>query len=158
MLRDLDGANDAIGLEPPSEAAADEMIVDDDLVQRQARDFRRRRLDARDGLAADPDFAAVLADVNRAVHRLHGRVREKRDLVSRLDLGDGARHGLVDISDVLRNRPRIERRLFELATIASVLSLACGPSSHSIASAASPFFAAPMWSATTATASSSRTI
>ena len=44
------------------------------------------------------------------------------------------------------------------ATIAPVSSLACGPSSHSITSAASPFFAAPMWSATTATASSSRTI
>ena len=39
-----------------------------------------------------------------------------------------------------------------------VLSLACGPSSHSITRAARPFFAAPMWSATTATASSSRTI
>ena len=34
----------------------------------------------------------------------------------------------------------------------AVVSLACGPSSHSILSAASPFFAAPIWSATTATA------
>src|SRR5262252_7575534 len=41
---------------------------------------------------------------------------------------------------------------------ASVVSLAFGPSSHSIFKAASPFFAAPIWSATTATASSSRTI
>ena len=115
MLGDLDGASDAIDLQPPAKAAADQMIVDHDLVQRQAGGLRRRRLGARDGLAADPDFAAVLADMNRAVHRLHRRVREERNLIGRLDLGDGARHGLVDIADVLRNRPRIERRLFELA-------------------------------------------
>ena len=66
-----------------------------------------------DGLAADPDFAAVLADMDCAVHRLHRRVREERNLVDRLDLGDGACHGLVDIADVLRNRSRIERRFFE---------------------------------------------
>jgi hypothetical protein len=53
--------------------------------------------------------------MDRAVHRLHRRVREEWNLVSRLDLGDGIRHGLVDITDILRNRPRIERRLFELA-------------------------------------------
>src|ERR1700751_5460434 len=40
------------------------------------------------------------------------------------------------------------------STMSFVLSLACGPSSHSITRAASPFFAAPIWSATTATASS----
>ena len=114
MLGDLDGADDAVGLQPPAEAAADQMIVDHDLVQRQAGGLRRRRLGARDGLAADPDFAAVLADMNRAVHRLHRRVREERNLVGRLDLGGGARHRLVDIADVLRHRARLERRLFEL--------------------------------------------
>ena len=113
-MRDLNRASDAIDLEPAAEAAADQMIVDHDLVQRQAGGLRGRRLGARDGLVADPDFAAVLADMDRAVHRLHRRVREERNLVGRLDLGDGARHRLVDIADVLRNRPRIERRLFEL--------------------------------------------
>jgi hypothetical protein len=42
--------------------------------------------------------------------------------------------------------------------ICPVVSPACAPSSHSILSASRPFFAAPMWAATTATASSSRTI
>ena len=65
-------------------------------------------------LVADPDLAAVLADMDRAVHRLHCRVREKRHLVDRLDLGRGARHRLVDVADILRDRPRLERRLFEL--------------------------------------------
>ena len=101
---DLDGASDAIDLEPATEATADQVVVDHDLVQRQAGGLCRRGLGARDGLVADPDFAAVLADMDRAVHRLQRRVREERNLVGRLDLGDGARHGLVDIADVLRHR------------------------------------------------------
>ena len=54
LLRDLDGADDAVDLEPPAEAAADQMVVDDDLVQRQAGGLRRRRLGARDDLACRP--------------------------------------------------------------------------------------------------------
>ena len=114
MLRDLDGARDTIDLQPPAESTADQMIVDDHLVQGQASGLRRRRLGARDGLAADPNFAAVLAYVDRAVHRLHRGVCEERDLVGRLDPGDAARQGLANIANILRNRPRIERRPFEL--------------------------------------------
>ena len=152
------GASDAVGLEPPAEAAADQMVVHDDLLQRQTGNLRRRRLAACHGLRADPDFAAVLADMNRAVHRLHRRVREERNLVGRHDLGDGTCHRLVDVPDALRDRSRIERGLLSSRATSSVVSVASGPSSHSITRAASPFFAAPMWSATTATQSSSRTI
>src|SRR5713101_8115771 len=76
VLGDLDGATDAIDLQPPAESAAEQMIVDDDLLQRDARSLCRRRLDARQDLAADPHFALVLANTNRAVHRLHGGVRQ----------------------------------------------------------------------------------
>jgi len=103
---DLDSARDAVDLEPATEAATDQMIVDDDLVQRQSRGLCGGGLRSREGLAANPDFAAVLADVNRAVHRLHGRVREERNLVSRLDLGDRACDRAVDIADVLRDPPQ----------------------------------------------------
>ena len=72
---------------------------------RQAGGLRRCGLDARDDLQADPDFAAVLADSNGAVDRLHCRAREERNLVGHLDLGGGGRHGLADIADILRNRP-----------------------------------------------------
>src|SRR5712691_6859580 len=48
-----------------------------------------------------------------AVHRLHGRVREERYLIGRLDLGRGSRHGAADIADALRNYARIERGVFE---------------------------------------------
>jgi hypothetical protein len=40
-----------------------------------------------------------------AVHRLHCRVREERDLIGRLDLGDTARYGAINIAGVLRKRP-----------------------------------------------------
>src|ERR1700719_2015548 len=66
MLRDVDGADDAVDLEPPAKAAADQMIVDHDLVQRQAGGLRCRGLGSRGDLRADPEFAAVLAYVNRA--------------------------------------------------------------------------------------------
>src|SRR4030081_1382839 len=72
------------------------------------------RVGSRHDLAADPDFAAVLAHMRRAVHRLHGCMREERNLVGRLDLGHRARHRAVGIADVLRNCARAERRLFEL--------------------------------------------
>ena len=42
-------------------------------------------------------------------------MREERNLIGRLDLGDRGRHGLLAIADVLRDRPRIQRRLFKRA-------------------------------------------
>ena len=104
---DLNRAGDAVDLEPAAKSAADQMIVDRDLVQRQAGGFRRGLLSARDDLVANPDFAAVLADMNRAVHRLHRGVGEKRRLVDRLDLRGGAGQRLVDVADILRDRPRL---------------------------------------------------
>ncbi len=105
VLRDLDCATDTIGLQSPAEAAADQMIVEHDLVQRQAGGLRCRYLGTRDGLVADPDFAAILADMDGAVHRFQSRVREERNLIDRFDLGDGAHQRLIDVSDVLRHRP-----------------------------------------------------
>jgi hypothetical protein len=78
------------------------MIVGDHLVERQAGGFCRCRLGPGKDLVAEPDFAAILADMDRAVHRLHCGVREERNLVDCLDLGDGARQGGVDIADILR--------------------------------------------------------
>src|ERR1700730_15967896 len=68
---DLDGASDAIDLQPTTEAATDQMITDHDLVQRQTRGLRRRRLGSCEDLVTDPDLAAVPADMKRAVPPLH---------------------------------------------------------------------------------------
>ena len=115
VLRDLNGTRDAVAFEPAPEAAPDEMVVDHDLVQRQSRNFRRRRLGSRDGLGADPNVATILADMDRAVHRLQCGVRQKRDLVDRVNSGGGARHCLVSVTNILRNRTETERRLFQLS-------------------------------------------
>src|ERR1700676_4225137 len=58
VLGDLARANDAIDLQATTEATTDQMIVDHDLVQRQARGLRRRRLGSSGGLVAAHSFRA----------------------------------------------------------------------------------------------------
>ena len=48
------------------------------------------------------------------VHRLHRRVRKKRHLVDRVDLGHGSRHRLGHIAHVLRDRSRSERSFLQI--------------------------------------------
>src|SRR5262245_8352679 len=60
MHGDLHRTGNTVNLEPPPEAAADQMVVDRNLVLRQAGDFRGRRLSARHDLRADPDVATIL--------------------------------------------------------------------------------------------------
>src|SRR5260221_12744868 len=64
LLRDLDGAGDTIGLQPPTEATADQMVVDHDLVQRQAGCLFGKGPGSRASPVADPEFAAGLGDTN----------------------------------------------------------------------------------------------
>src|SRR6202035_4296195 len=85
LLGDADGLGDVVDLEAPAETAAQEVVVHYDLLQRQARDFAGRRPNAAQYLRAGPHLAAVRPDVHRAVHRLHGHVREEGGFVHRLD-------------------------------------------------------------------------
>jgi len=104
---DLDRASDAVDLQPPAEAAADQVIVNHHLVQRQPGGFCPAVAWARARAWLPTQTSqAVLADMNGAVHRLHRRVREERNLVGRLDLGGGARHRAVDIAEILRDPAR----------------------------------------------------
>ena len=105
VLRDFNSASDAVYLQPSAESAADQVVVDHDPFQRQAGSLRRRRLCSRHNLGANPNLAAVLVHVDGAVHRLHRRVCKKRNLIDSLDLDGGARHRLLNIADILRNRP-----------------------------------------------------
>ena len=95
---DLHRLGDAVDLQPAAEAAAEQVIVDLDLLQRQAGHLRRRRLGAAQNLRAEPDVAAIRAHMHRAVHRLHGGMRQQRQLIDRLERAGGARHGLGDIA------------------------------------------------------------
>ena len=115
MPGDLDRANRAVSLQPPAKAAAEQMIVDDDLRGRQAGRLRGHRLDARDRLGPDPDFALTVAKVHRAVHRLHRGMGEEWKVVRRLNPGGGVCNGLVHVTDVLRHRARPEGCLLQFA-------------------------------------------
>src|SRR5262249_30234166 len=106
---------DTIGFQPPTKSAAEEMIVDYDLAYWQSGGARRRSLSARDSLGTDPHLTAVLADVDRAVHRLQRGVRKERELVNRIGSGDRRGHRDVGVTDVLCHRTRTERCLFKFS-------------------------------------------
>ena len=109
LLRDAHGLGDVVHFEPPAEAAADQVIVDDDFLRRQARQLRRDPLSAGDDLIADPDLAGVRTNMHRAVHRLHRRVSQERNMVSRLELGSVAQ-SLGDVAGRFRDRAFILAR------------------------------------------------
>src|ERR1700758_3783954 len=67
VFGDLNGASDAVDFQPTAKPAADQVIVDHDFFQRQTRNPRRRGLGSPEDLAADPDLATILADMDRAV-------------------------------------------------------------------------------------------
>src|ERR1700737_44114 len=91
LLCNLHGASDAVDLQPAPKTSANQMIVDDHLVQRQACGLCGCRLRPRDDLITDPDLATVLANMNRAIHRLHRGMGQERNLIFSLDFGYGAR-------------------------------------------------------------------
>jgi len=101
MLRDLHGACGTISLQPPPEATPDQMIVDHNLVQRQACRLRRCRLDARHRLAADPDLW-----IGHANGSDHACSQTPASAVSRCHVNSYWRLGLLgdtgDESDALR--------------------------------------------------------
>src|SRR5207302_4145309 len=75
---------DEVQLEPPAEAAAQVGRVDLHLLRRNAADLGPDALGPRLKLRRGPDIDAVRAHVGGAVHRLHGGVREERQLVHRV--------------------------------------------------------------------------
>ena len=103
LLRDAHGLPDIVHLEPPAEAAAEQMIVDDNLLERQARHLRRDRLRAGEDLVADPDLAGVGANIHGAVHRLHRRMGEERHVIGRLEFRSLAQ-SLGDVAGRFRDR------------------------------------------------------
>jgi hypothetical protein len=67
LLRDLYGENGAVRLKPPAEASVQQMVVDSDCIFRQPRDLSDHCLGQGGRLGADPDVAATLLDMDRAV-------------------------------------------------------------------------------------------
>jgi hypothetical protein len=82
LLRNLDGKNATVDIQPSAEAAAEQMIVDLDRILRQAGELSNHGLGQGRCLGADPDVAAILAEMDGAVHRLHRRMGEERELIN----------------------------------------------------------------------------
>ena len=100
LLGDADGFDDHVGLKPATEAAADDLVVDDYFVERNAGRGCRGRLHARLDLGTEPDFASTRRQMHGAIHRFHGGMRQEGHFVMRLDFFT-VRQRLVGIADLL---------------------------------------------------------
>ena len=81
LFGETNGLLDRVRLEPAPKSSSDEMIVQGHLVDRKSRDPGRMLLSYHGRLSAYPNVAAVRADVNGRIDRLHRRVSQKRKLV-----------------------------------------------------------------------------
>ena len=81
LLCNANRRNHHVGLEPAAETATEQVVVDDDFLDRKSGRLGRLRLHPAHDLRAGPDFAGVGLEMNRGVQRLHRGVRKKRKLV-----------------------------------------------------------------------------
>src|ERR1700722_10884589 len=83
VLSDARGFANAVGLEPSPKATANVMVVDRDFGRFDSEHLRRDALRTTRDLRTHPYLASAIVHVDSAVHRLHGGVSEKRELVGR---------------------------------------------------------------------------
>src|SRR6202166_4445989 len=81
LFGETNGLFDRVRLEPAPKSSSDKMIVQGYLLDRKSRDPGRVLLSHHRRLSAYPNVAAVRADVNGRVDRLHRRGSKKRKLV-----------------------------------------------------------------------------
>ena len=96
-----------IQLEAAPEAPAQVRRMDPYLVGCDTADLGAETLRPRLELRGGPDVHAVGSHVCRAVHRLHGRVRQERQLVRRVDLRRGRCQSRLRVAVVPRLRARL---------------------------------------------------
>ncbi len=112
----LDGAVDLLGdpgravghvrLQPPAEAAAQQMIVHGHLAFRQARSLGHRGMHPLNHLGADPHLGRGRRHMDRAVQRLHAGVRQQRHLIGGGDDVACWAERLGDVADLGRGVDR----------------------------------------------------
>src|SRR5271167_1340224 len=83
LLSDARGFANAVGLEPSPKATANIVVVDRDFGRFDPEHLRRDALRKTRDLRTHPYLASAIVHVDGAVHRLHGGVSEKRELVGR---------------------------------------------------------------------------
>src|SRR6266700_704005 len=94
-----------VELEPPTEAATQIGRVHFDLLGRDAADTGAEALRSGLELGGGPDVDPVGTDVSGAVHRLHCRMGEERQLVSSVELGGGAGQRALGVAVVASDGP-----------------------------------------------------
>ena len=102
---------DIVVVEAAPKAAAQEAVVDVDILRRHAGTFGRGGERAFRILRAEPQVHAIGLDARRAVHRLHGGVGQVRHLVDRVQPGCRLRHGRVSVPVLRRHRALLLQRL-----------------------------------------------
>ncbi len=102
LLRDPCRVVRHVGLQAPPEAASKHVVVDGHLRLRQVCGLRDSGVHALHHLCTDPRFRRGWRDMHRAVHRLHGRMREQRHLVFLRH--DSFRERRIDVADILGDR------------------------------------------------------
>ena len=109
--RRLDGV---VGLRLPAEAAAEQRDVHGHVLDRDADALRDQVAGGLRRLEAAPDLALPVRDPRRRGRRLHGRVREMRDVVLRLDALCSLRHGGRVVAVVAHHLPGLAHGSLEL--------------------------------------------
>src|SRR6202040_2278661 len=115
MLSDLDREERAVGLEPATKAAAQQMIVELDGVLGHPGELRNQSLCQRRGLGSQPKFATVLTQMNRTVHRFHRSVGKKRQPIGDIEALSCFGERTVSITLIASDCSRLVRSFLQLA-------------------------------------------
>ena len=145
LFGETNGLLDRVCLKPAPKSSSDEMIVQGHLVDRKSRDPGRVLLSYHGRLSAYPNVAAVRADVNGRIDRLHRRVSQKRKLVFGCHSLRRVLEPGLDVAafESLDRRP-LSAAFAAPARIDAVVSFAFGPNSQVISSASTPGAGGPV--------------
>ncbi len=99
------GADRHVLIKPATEATTNVEVVDGHFLDRQSDGLGDILLHTSNNLSSDPDFAGVLCVVNRAVQRLHCRVRKEWQFINAF-VARSFRERRLDVTHFLRDRAR----------------------------------------------------
>ena len=144
------GLSHIVGIGTPTKATAQETVVDVDILRSHTGDFGGGRQGAFRILRADPHVDTLRRDLRRAVHRLHGGMRQIGHLVIGLHHLGRALERCQRIPLLFGHHSRFVQGRRKVFRKSAELALACAPKSHSTGMTSSAVLARQKLSATTA--------
>jgi hypothetical protein len=103
LLRNLHSFARHIRRTAPAEAAAEEAVVDVDVLRRHAGDLRNSRNQAIRALRAEPQIDAIGAHLGGAIERLHARVRKIWDTIVGIHRAGGSVERSFRVTNLARD-------------------------------------------------------